>query len=87
MRNAIRARVSSKIAQAARAPPAEWASPLWGGGNRVNPITLNPLICDYIHLEYVRIHVIYRVNQTEYVIHMLVVAPEKYVNHYWVNPR
>jgi len=31
------------------------------------------------HLEYVRIHVIYRVNQAEYVIHILVVAPNEYV--------
>jgi len=29
-----------------------------------------------IYLEYVLIHVIYRVNQAEYVIHILVVAPQ-----------
>ena len=40
------------------------------------------LFCEYFHLEYVRIHVIYRVNQTEYVIHILVVAPQEYVNIY-----
>jgi len=38
------------------------------------------LFCEYIHLEYVRIHVIYRVDQTECVIHVLVVAPQEYVN-------
>jgi len=40
------------------------------------------LFCEYIHLEYVRIHVINRVNQMEYVIHILVVAPQEYVNIY-----
>jgi len=35
-----------------------------------------------MHLDYVRIHAIYRVHQAEYVIHILVVAPEKYVNIY-----
>jgi len=40
------------------------------------------LFCDYSHLEYVRIHVIYRVNQAEYVITILVVAPQEYVNIY-----
>jgi len=38
------------------------------------------LFCEYIHLEYVRIHVIHRVNKPEYVIHMLVVAPQEYMN-------
>jgi len=38
------------------------------------------LFCEYIHLEYVRIHVIYRVNQAECGIHILVVAPQEYVN-------
>jgi len=33
------------------------------------------LFCEYIHLEYVRIHVIYKVNQAEYAIRILVVAP------------
>ena len=37
---------------------------------------------EYIHLEYVRIHVIYRVNQAEYVIRIRVVAPQEYVNIY-----
>jgi len=40
------------------------------------------LFCEYIRLEYVRIHVIYRVNQAESVIHILVVAPQEYVNIY-----
>jgi len=40
------------------------------------------LFCEYYHLEYVRIHVIYRVNQAEYVIHILVVAPQEYVKLY-----
>jgi len=40
------------------------------------------LFCECIHLEYVRIHVIYRVNQAKYVIHMLVVAPQRYVHTY-----
>jgi len=32
------------------------------------------LFCEYIHLGYVLIHAIYRVNQAEHVIHMLVVS-------------
>jgi len=40
------------------------------------------LFCEYIHNEYVRIHVIYRGNQAEYVIHILVVAPHENVNTY-----
>ena len=40
------------------------------------------LLCEYIHLKYVRIHVIYRVNPAEYVIHVLVVASQEYVNIY-----
>jgi len=40
------------------------------------------LFCEYMHLEYVRIHAIYRVNQAEYVIHILVVASQEYVNIY-----
>jgi len=38
------------------------------------------LFCEYIRLEYVRLHVIYRVNQAEYAIHILVVASQEYVN-------
>jgi len=40
------------------------------------------LFCECIHLEYVRIHVICRVNQAERVIHIRVVAPQEYVNIY-----
>jgi len=34
------------------------------------------------NLAYVHIHGVYRVNQAEYVIHILVVAPQEYVNIY-----
>ena len=37
------------------------------------------LRCEYMYLEYVRIHVIYGVHQAEYVIHMRVVTPQEYV--------
>jgi len=40
------------------------------------------LFCEYIYLEYVRIYVIYGVNQAEYGIHVLVFAPQEYVNIY-----
>jgi len=40
------------------------------------------LFCEYIILEYVGIHVIYRVNTAEYGIHILVVAPQEYMNIY-----
>jgi len=40
------------------------------------------MFCDYTRLEYVRVHVIYRVGQGGYVIHILVVAPQEYVNSY-----
>ena len=40
------------------------------------------LFCEYSHLVYVRMHVMYRVNRAEYVMHMLVVAPQEYVNLY-----
>jgi len=38
------------------------------------------LLCEYTNLEYVRVLVIYRVNQAEYVIHMHVAASQEYVN-------
>ena len=38
------------------------------------------LFCEYMHLGYVRIHVIYRVSQAEYGIHILAVAPQEYMN-------
>ena len=40
------------------------------------------LFCEYVYLEYVRIHAIYRVNQAECVLHILVVAPKEYGNLY-----
>jgi len=40
------------------------------------------LLCEYILIEYVRIHVIYKVNQAEYVIHIRVASPQEYVNTY-----
>jgi len=40
------------------------------------------LFCEYIALEHVRIHIIYRVNQAECGIRFLVVAPREYVNIY-----
>ena len=40
------------------------------------------LFREYINLECVRIPVIYRVNQAAYVIHILVVALQEYVNTY-----
>ena len=39
-------------------------------------------LCEYTHLEYVRIHVICRVNQAGYGLHILLVAPQEYVNIY-----
>ena len=35
-----------------------------------------------VNPDYVRTHVIYRVNQAEYVIHILAVAPQEYVHIY-----
>ena len=40
------------------------------------------LFCEYVQLEYVRIHVIYRVHQAGYGIPIRVVAPREYVNIY-----
>jgi len=40
------------------------------------------LFCEYIPLEYVRVPVISRVNQAEYVVHIREVAPQEYVNIY-----
>jgi len=40
------------------------------------------LFYEYSNLEYVRTHVIYRVDQAEYDIRILVVAPQKYVKIY-----
>jgi len=49
-------------------------------GKEYGILFIGSLFCEYIHIEYVRIHAIYRVNQAEYVIHILVVAPQEYVN-------
>jgi len=40
------------------------------------------LFCEYMHLEYVRMHVLCRVNQAEYAIRILKAAPQEYVNTY-----
>jgi len=40
------------------------------------------MFCEYLDLEYVRGHIIYRANQAEFVIHIVVVAPQEYVNIY-----
>ena len=48
-------------------------------GKEYGILFIMSLFCDYIQLEYVRIHVIYRVHQAEYVIHILLAASQKYV--------
>ena len=40
------------------------------------------LFCENIHLAYLRVPVIHRVNQAEYAIHILVAALQEYVNTY-----
>jgi len=40
------------------------------------------LFYEYIHLEYVHVHVIYRVDQAEYVSHILMAVLQEYVNAY-----
>ena len=40
------------------------------------------LFCEYTNLEYVRVPSIYRVNQAEYVIHILVAGSQEYENTY-----
>jgi len=56
----------------------EYAEP----GEEYGILFIFSLFCEYIQLEYVRIHVIYRVNQAGYGIHIRVVAPLEYVNIY-----
>ena len=51
-------------------------------GKEYGIISIVSLFCEYIHLEYERIHVIYRVNQAENVFHIIVVAAQEYVNIY-----
>jgi len=52
------------------------------GGINYGILFILSLFHEYSDLEYVQFHVIYRVNQAEYVIHMRVVAPQEYVNIY-----
>jgi len=40
------------------------------------------VFCEYINLEYVHIHVTYRVQQVEYAIRIHMAAPHEYVNTY-----
>ena len=40
------------------------------------------LFCEHMHLEYVRIHAIYRLTQAEYVICIRMAASQEYVNTY-----
>jgi len=51
-------------------------------GNEYGILFIVSLLCEYIHLEYLRIHVMYTVNQAEYIIHNNVVAPQECVNTY-----
>jgi len=54
-----------------------------GGENNIRCILfILSLFYEHSNLEYVHIHVIYRVNQAEYVIRILVAAPQEYVNTY-----
>jgi len=53
-----------------------------GRGYEYGILFMFSLFCEYIHLEYIRIRGIYRVNQAQYGIHILVVAPQEYVNIY-----
>jgi len=58
-----------------------------GGGVEVNPkeygiLLIFSLFYEYTPLQYVRIPVIYRVHQAEYVIHILVAVSQEYVNTY-----
>jgi len=50
--------------------------------NRYGILFILSLFREYTHLEYVHVHVVYRVNPAEYVMHMLVVAQPEYVNIY-----
>jgi len=51
-------------------------------GNEYGILFIFSLFCEYIQLEYVHIHGIYRVHEAEYGIRILVVAPQEYVNIY-----
>ena len=51
-------------------------------GNEYGILFMFSLFCEYTRLEYERVHVICRVHQAKYGIHILVVAPQEYVNTY-----
>ena len=51
-------------------------------GKEYGILFIASLFCEYVQLAYIRIHAIYRVNQAEYVIHILVAVPQEYVNTY-----
>ena len=51
-------------------------------GHEYGILFIFSLFCEYIHFEYVRVPVIYRVNQAEYVIQIRVAASKEYVNTY-----
>jgi len=51
-------------------------------GRKYGILFISNLFCEYITLECVRVPVVYRVNQVEYSIHILVVASQEYVNTY-----
>ena len=56
----------------------------YGGGGRIqySILFIFSLFYESSNLEYVHIHVIYRVNQAEYGIRILVAASQEYVNTY-----
>jgi len=56
-------------------------------GNEYGTLFIFSLFCEYIQLDYVRIHVIYRVHQAEHSIHIVVVASQEYVNIYLTRRR
>ena len=51
-------------------------------GKEYSILFILSLLYEYTPLEYVRIPVIFRVHQTEYVIHILVAASQEYVSTY-----
>jgi len=51
-------------------------------GKEYGILFMYSLFCEYAHLGYERVRVIYRVNQAESGIRILVVAPQEYVNIY-----
>jgi len=53
-----------------------------GGETQYGILFIVSLFHEYSNLEYVHIHAIYKVNQEEYAIRILVAASQKYVNTY-----